>query len=131
MKCITKYVGLDVHQATTVASVRGEGGRVLARAILPTEESAVVEFFRGMRGAVHVAFEEGTQAQWLHDLLVPPVDRVVVSDRRGEKRLGNKADREDADELSESLCISSRWRSRAGSSICSMRTGTRAQSTVR
>jgi len=103
MKCITKYVALDVHQATTVASVRGEGGRILAHAIFPTEEPAVVEFFRGMRGAVHVAFEEGTQAQWLHDLLVPLVDRVVVSDRRGEKRLGNKADQEDADELSELL----------------------------
>ena len=103
MKCITKYVALDVHQATTVASVRGEGGRVLAHAILPTEEPAVVEFFRGMRGAVHVAFEEGTQAQWLHDLLAPLVDRVVVCDRRGEKRLGNKADQPDADELSELL----------------------------
>jgi transposase len=103
MKCMTKYVGLDVHQATTVASVRGEGGRILARTILPTEEAAVVEFFRGMRGSVHVAFEEGTQAQWLHDFLVPLVDRVVVSDRRGEKRVGNKADQEDADELSELL----------------------------
>ena len=68
MKCMTKYVGLDVHRATTVASVRAEGGRVLARTILPTEEAAVVEFFRGMRGAVHVAFEEGTQAQWLAKL---------------------------------------------------------------
>ena len=103
MKCMTKYVALDVHQATTVASVRGEGGRVLARAILPTEEAAVVAFFRGMRGSVHVAFEEGTQAQWLHDLLVPLVDRVVVSDRRGEKSSGNKADQPDADELSELL----------------------------
>jgi len=27
MKCMTKYVALDVHQATTVASVRAEGGR--------------------------------------------------------------------------------------------------------
>jgi nicotinamidase-related amidase len=103
MKCMTKYVALDVHQATTVASVRTEGGRMLARTILPTKQSAVVEFFRGMRGAVHVAFEEGTQAQWLHDLLAPLVDRIEVCDRRGEKRQGNKADRVDADELSELL----------------------------
>ncbi len=103
MKCMTKYVGLDVHQATTVASVRAEGGRILARSILPTEEQAVVEFFRGMRGSVHVTFEEGTQAQWLHDLLVPVVDRVVVCDRRGESHRGNKGDQEDADELSELL----------------------------
>jgi len=103
MKCMTKYVALDVHQATTVASVRGEGGRVLARTILPTEESAIVELFRGMRGALHVAFEEGTQSQWLHDLLAPLVDRVVVCDRRGQPRQGNKADQVDADELSELL----------------------------
>ncbi len=51
---------LDVHQATTVASVREESGRVIARTILPTEAPAIVEWFRGMRGAVHVTFEEGT-----------------------------------------------------------------------
>src|SRR3970282_959177 len=99
----TKYVALDVHQATTLAAVRAETGRVIARTILPTEAPAVVEFFRGMRGAVHVVFEEGTQAQWLHDLVAPLVDRVVVCDRRGEPRQGNKADRVDADQLSELL----------------------------
>ncbi len=103
MKRTTKYVALDVHQASTVASVREESGRVIARSILPTEEPALVEFFRGMRGAVHVAFEEGTQAQWLHDLLVPLVDRVVVCDRRGESQQGNKGDQVDADWLSEQL----------------------------
>ncbi|MFB3110947.1 MAG: transposase [Gemmatimonadales bacterium] len=103
MKRRTKYVGLDVHQAMTVASVREEGGRVIARSILETEESALVEFFGGMRGSVHVALEEGTQAQWLHDLLVPLVDRVVVCDRRGESRQGNKGDQVDADRLSELL----------------------------
>ncbi len=33
MKLTTKYVGFDVHQATTVASVRNASGRVLARSI--------------------------------------------------------------------------------------------------
>ena len=103
MKRNTKYVGLDVHQATTVASVREEGGRVLARAVFPTEESAITEFFGGMRGAVHVALEEGTQAQWLHELLTPRVNRVVVCDQRGQSRHGNKGDRSDADGLSELL----------------------------
>lgn len=103
MKRTTKYVALDVHQATTVASVREVSGRVIARTILPTEAPALVEWFRGMRGAVHVAFEEGTQAQWLHELLVPLVDRVVVCDQRGQARQGNKGDQVDADELSERL----------------------------
>ena len=103
MKRTTKYVALDVHQAMTVASVREEGGRIIARSILPTEESAILEFFRGMRGAIQVTFEEGTQAQWLYDLLVPVVDRVLVCDRRGEKRHGRKDDQADADALSELL----------------------------
>lgn len=36
MKRTTKYVGLDVHQATTVTTVREESGRVIARTIVPT-----------------------------------------------------------------------------------------------
>ena len=103
MKRTGKYAALDVHQTTTTASVREEGGRVIARAVLPTEEGAIVEFFGGMRGRIQVAFEEGTQAQWLHDLLEPLVDRVVVCDRRGKSREGNKGDQVDADELSELL----------------------------
>jgi transposase len=103
MKRATKYVGLDVHQATTVTTVREEAGRVIARSILPTEATPIVDWFRGMRGTVHVAFEEGTHAQWLHDLLSPVVDRVVVCDRRGDVQRGNKGDQHDADELAELL----------------------------
>ncbi len=103
MKRTTKYAALDVHQATIAAAVREQSGRIIARTILPTDASALVEFFRGMRGAVHVTFEEGTQAQWLHDLLAPVVDRVLVCDRRGESAHGNKGDRVDADQLSELL----------------------------
>jgi hypothetical protein len=37
----TKYVGLDIHQASTVASVREDSGRVIARSVLPTESPAL------------------------------------------------------------------------------------------
>lgn len=104
MKRSAKYVGLDVHQATTFASVRDTGGRVIARCVLPTEATPLAEFIGGMRGRVQVAFEEGTQAQWLHDLLVPLVDHLVVCDLRGERRRrGNKADKGDADGISRRL----------------------------
>ena len=103
MKRTTKYVAFDVHQATTLASVREESGRVIARSVLPTDPSALTEFVRGMRGARHVTFEEGTQAQWLYELLAPLVDRVIVCDRRGAPRQGNKGDQVDADHLSEQL----------------------------
>ena len=103
MKRTTKHIGLDVHQATTVTCVREDSGRIIARSVLPTEAAPLLEYFRGMRGTIHVAFEEGTQAQWLHDLLAPVVDRVIVCDRRGESKHGNKADQPDADELADLL----------------------------
>jgi hypothetical protein len=56
-----------------------------------------------MRGSIQVTFEEGTQAQWLHDLLFPVVDRVIVCDRRGQSQQGNKGDQLDAEQLSELL----------------------------
>jgi hypothetical protein len=100
-----KFVGLDVHQATTVAVVRGETGGVIARTILRTEASAITEFLRGMRGTLHVAFEEGTQAQWLHDLLLPHAADVVVCNRRGDVRQGGKSDFADAEELADQLYL--------------------------
>ncbi len=92
MKRSTKYVFLDVHATTTSGSVREDSGRVIARTVVPTEAAALLEFFGSMRGAIHVAFEEGTQAQWLRDLLSPRVARVVVCNRRGTPRQGNKGD---------------------------------------
>ena len=103
MKRTPKYVGLDVHQATTVTAVLEENGRVIARSVVPTEATAIVDFCRSMRGAVHVALEEGTQAQWLYDVLAPVVAEVVVCDRRGQGSHGSKADYSDAEQLAELL----------------------------
>ena len=52
MTCTIKYVALDVHQATTVASVREERGRVIARTILPTSEAALRELTRSYQNVV-------------------------------------------------------------------------------
>jgi len=109
MRRTTKYVALDVHQSTTVSSVRDEAGRVIARTIIPTEAESLLAFVRSIRGAVHVAFEEGTQAQWLSELLTPVVQRVVVCNRRGDTTPGNKNDQHDAMSPGPS-CIIFGWR---------------------
>lgn len=103
MKSTAKYVGLDVHQATTVVTVRDDGGRVVMRTTVPTQAAPLVELCKGMRGRVAVALEEGTQAQWLYEVLTPVVARVIVCDRRGASVHGNKADQSDADELADLL----------------------------
>ncbi len=45
MRRNSQYVGLDVHQAMTAATVRAEGGRVIARSMIETSERSITEFF--------------------------------------------------------------------------------------
>lgn len=73
------------------------------RGAVPTEATAVLRVVKGAGPRVHVAFEEGTQAQWLHDLIVPHAERVIVCNVRGERKSGNKTDKIDVDELSKRL----------------------------
>jgi transposase len=98
-----QYLGLDVHRSTVVASLRDEQGKVVMRATVPTEEKSILTLVRSAGPRVHVAFEEGTQAQWLHDLLSGHAERVVVCNVRGRSAVANKDDRIDADGISEQL----------------------------
>lgn len=98
-----QYVGLDVHQATVVCNVRDENGHTTVESKIATRADAIRGFLKGLEGRVHVAFEEGTQAQWLFDLVRPLVEEVVVCDPRRIVTKGNKADRIDAARISELL----------------------------
>jgi transposase len=98
-----QYLALDVHQATIVASLRNQDGSVRMRATVPTEADAILALVRGAGPRVHVALEEGTQAQWLHDLLKPHAESVLVCSTRDRKEADKKSDRIDADRLSELL----------------------------
>ncbi len=102
-----QYVALDVHQATVVATARDQQGTIRMRATVPTEANAILGLVRGLGPRVHIAFEEGTQAQWLHDVLQPHAERVVVCNVRGRSETSNKSDRIDADGLSEMLRVGS------------------------
>ncbi|MDP2957011.1 MAG: hypothetical protein Q8N53_11375 [Longimicrobiales bacterium] len=64
MRSWAKYVGLDVHQATTVLSVRDGSGRVLARSVVATEEGALTGFLGSLRGNVSVVLEEIADDIW-------------------------------------------------------------------
>jgi transposase len=101
------YLAMDVHQGTVVTSVRNEQGTILMKATLPTEANPIVKTVRAWGPRVHVAFEEGTQAQWLHDLVQPHAERVIVCNVRGKSEVANKSDRIDADDLSEKLRLGS------------------------
>ncbi len=98
-----QYLAFDVHQATVVATLRDEHGRIVMRATVPTEAKAVLSLVKSAGPRAHVAFEEGTQAQWLHDLIVPHAEKVIVCNVRGRSETTNKSDRIDSEALSEQL----------------------------
>ena len=100
---LLKYIGMDVHKATTVIAVLNSAGKVVAEAIIETKAQAMLDFIKGQRGTLHVAFEEGTQAAWLYDLMQPHVANVVVCDPRKIASQGKKADKPDAKRLAELL----------------------------
>lgn len=112
-----KYVGLDVHRDTISAAVLDGDGKLIMQSVLATHAAAILDFIRGQRGSVHLAFEEGTHSAWLQDLLARRVARVVVCDPRQNALLkaGNKSDTIDACKLAElcaphcfRLCITAR-----------------------
>jgi transposase len=104
----TKYLALDVHQATSTFTLRSSRGHILERGIVETTAHDLVALLRRFGPNLHVTFEEGTQAQWLHDLLTPHAARLLVCDPRANRdKLTNKSDRIDADHLSELLRVGS------------------------
>jgi hypothetical protein len=96
-----KYIGLDVHQATISVAVRDSDGKLVMEAILVTKAETILQFVRGLRGSLHVTFEEGACAAWLYALLKPPVKQVLVCDPRKNAlmKVGNKNDRIDSRKL--------------------------------
>jgi transposase len=98
-----KYIGMDVHKESISIAVRNAAGKIVMECVIETKANAILDFIHGLRGDLHVTFEEGTWATWLFDLLKPHVSKLVVCDPRKNSRQGNKNDRIDARELSDRL----------------------------
>jgi transposase len=100
-----KYIGMDVHKEATVIAVRNGNGDLVMESIVETKASSLLQFIHGLRGELHVTWEEGTWAAWLYDLLKPHVLQVLVCDPRRNALLkeGNKNDKVDARKLSDLL----------------------------
>ena len=105
MTSSTKYIGMDVHKESISIAVRNAAGKIVMECVIETKASMIQEFVEGLRGDVHVTFEEGTWSAWLYDLLKPRVTRLVVCDPRRNALLqeGNQNDRVDARKLAELL----------------------------
>jgi len=101
----TKYIGLDVHQATISVVVLDSTWHLVMESTIETKAATILQLIQGLRGSLHVTFEEGTCAAWLHDLLKTHVAKVVVCDpcKNALLKAGNKNDRIDARQLADLL----------------------------
>ena len=82
-----KYMGMDVHQATTVVAVMNGDGKIVLETMVPTKAAPILELIETLSGPLHVTLEEGTQAEWLHEVIRDWVKEVVVCDRKRNKLL--------------------------------------------
>jgi len=79
--------------------------KLIMETIVETKASSILQFLHGLRGELHVTWEEGTWAAWLYDLLQPQVQEVVVCNPRRNALLkeGSKSDKVDARKLADLL----------------------------
>lgn len=100
-----QYMGMDVHQATTVVVVLDAKGKRTLETIVATEAASIIRILESLGGRLHVTFEETTQAAWLYEVVRGYVEEVVVCNPRRNKLLqeGSKGDKPDAWRLAELL----------------------------
>ncbi len=75
--------------------------------VIETKANTILQCIDGLRGDLHVTFEEGTSAAWLYELLKPHVAELIVCDPRknASMREDNQNDKIDARRLAELLRI--------------------------
>src|ERR1700722_5272609 len=102
-----KYIGMDVHKESISIAVMNSAGKLVMESVIETKAATILQFIHGLSGSLHVTFEEGTCAAWLHDLLRPHVAQVLVCDPRKNAlmKAGNKNDRADARKLADLLYL--------------------------
>ena len=96
-----RYIGLDVHAASTTIAIVSPSGKRLSSHVVETNGQSLVECVKMIPRPRHVCLEEGTQSAWLYEILSPHVDEVVVV--AVEESRGQKDDARDAFGLAERL----------------------------
>ena len=100
-----KFIGLDVHKTSISVAVLNGDGKLVMQSVVATHAAAILDFLHGVRGTLHVTFEESTYSAWLYDLVRVHVAKLVVCNPRKNALLksGSKSDQIDARKLAELL----------------------------
>jgi len=102
---VSKYIGLDVHQASTTMVVIDEKGKMIQESVMRTDGKQLQSQVASISGRKELTFEEGCMSNWLYMLLTPVVDHLVVCDPTENRKIssGPKSDSLDALNLAELL----------------------------
>jgi len=98
---MNRFIGLDGHSSSCTFAVLSEKGKTLRTDVVETNGQSLVEYLRLIPGRLHLCLEEGTQSQWLFELLAPHTHEIAVVS--GEKNQGDKSDEGDALGLAERI----------------------------
>src|SRR5262245_9761276 len=98
-----RFIGIDVHSASCTVAVVGPSGKRLRCDVVDTSAKTLIQYLQGIAGNKRVCIEEGTQAEWLYEVLSPHVAEVVVMNVRGMAATDNKSDEADAFSRAEDL----------------------------
>lgn len=96
-----RYLGFDVHKASTTCVVLSAQGKRVQRDRMETNGEALVGYVKGLTGELSICLEEGEWSEWLAEILAPHARQVVICG--AERRSGAKNDRIDAAVLAERL----------------------------
>lgn len=96
-----RYLGIDVHKASTTCVVLSAQGKRVQQDRVETHGEVLVRYVQGLSGELSICLEEGEWSEWLAEILTPHARQVVVC--RAEKRSGARNDRIDAAVLAERL----------------------------
>jgi hypothetical protein len=55
----TKYIGMDVHKDSISIAVLNSSGKLVMECVIETKAITILEFVHGLRGSLHLTFEEG------------------------------------------------------------------------
>ena len=96
-----RYIGIDAHSQSCTIAILGPSGRRLKSQVLETNGKALTDAIKHIPGRKHLCIEEGTQSDWLHEILAPHVDEIVVT--MPPKQVGQRDDLRDAFARAEEL----------------------------
>src|SRR5258707_15789887 len=69
----TEYIGMDVHKESISIAVINAAGKMVMECVIETKASIILQLIHGLRGDLHVTFDEATWASGRYDRLKPHV----------------------------------------------------------